>query len=174
MIEGAPASPSHARPQFWTVALRSVRRSLSLRLNPEPGVVSARTPCRSPPYDGFDASVSVVWSAFPVYQPYADAFADVVPHLTIGALRPASAPRGRKRRRDLLADHRIDTHCPRLRRLRCPGAWQTAPSCGRPAPWVDQVEGERFVRGRLGMKPGNERVSAKREGHLPRSAIVPS
>jgi hypothetical protein len=34
MIEGAPASPSHARPQFWTVALRSVRRSLSLRLNP--------------------------------------------------------------------------------------------------------------------------------------------
>jgi hypothetical protein len=82
MIEGAPASPSHARPQFWTVALRSVRRSLSLRLNPEPGVVSAWTPCRSPPYDGFDASVSVVWSAFPVYQPYADAFADVVPHLT--------------------------------------------------------------------------------------------
>jgi hypothetical protein len=133
VIEGAPASPSHARPQFWTVALRSVRRSLSLRLNPEPGVVSAWTPCRSPPYDGFDASVSVVWSAFPVYQPYADAFADVVPHLTIGALRPASAPRGRKRRRDLLADHRIDTHCPRLRRLRCPGAWQTVPSCGRPA-----------------------------------------
>jgi hypothetical protein len=79
--------------------------------------------------------VSVVWSAFPVYQPYADAFADVVPHLTIGAHCGPRLRRAAGCRRDLLADHRIDTHRPRLRRLRCPGAARQAvlrPSC----PWV--------------------------------------
>jgi hypothetical protein len=66
-----------------TVGLRSDRRSLSLRLNPATWGGSARTRWLAPEqYDGFDASVRVVWSALPDYQPDADAFADVVPQLT--------------------------------------------------------------------------------------------
>jgi hypothetical protein len=53
--------------------------------------------------------VSVVWPAFPDYQPYANAFADVVPQPTIGAHCGPRLLRGRTRYRDLYADHRIDT-----------------------------------------------------------------
>ena len=47
-----------------------------------------------------------MWSAFPDYPPYAGAFADVVPHLSIGAHCGSRLLRGRPRRRDLFAGRR--------------------------------------------------------------------
>ncbi len=37
------------------------------------------------PDDGFRALTAAVWSAFPDCPPYGGAFADVIPHLTVGA-----------------------------------------------------------------------------------------
>jgi hypothetical protein len=167
------ASPSHPRPQFLTVAIRSVRRSLSLRLNPETwGGFGENAVWLAPePYDGFDAFVSVVWSAFPDYQPYADAFADVVPHLTIGA---HCGPRLLR-----ATGHAVATSLPITASIRTAHvfAGSDAPVRGAAAPsclWVHQAE-VRTVRPQEARDEAwEERASAKREGHLPRSAIVPS
>jgi 2'-5' RNA ligase superfamily len=37
------------------------------------------------PNDGFRALTAVVWAAFPDHSPYGGAYAEVIPHLTIGA-----------------------------------------------------------------------------------------
>jgi len=75
---------------------------------------------------------SASWSAFPDYQPCADAFADVVPHLTIGA---HCGPRLRR-----AAGHAVATCSPITASIRtahvfagsdAPARGPTAPSCGR-------------------------------------------
>ncbi len=79
------------------------------------------------PSQPFAELIAAVWQAFPDHPPYAGAFAEVVPHLTVGERRGATLQQLRSAEETVARQLPVPTHVDRavlMAGAPCPGCWR--------------------------------------------------